>query len=147
MGRTFTAQEPKFKNIPEETIVRGKLMEIKEDHRSGTSTRTGKPYDFKKLIWWFEVQSDDYLKDDGTKRRIKGETSNSFEVGSLFHQWAETLLGRDIPIGLGVDLEDLIGLPADITIRHEADRKDPAKKWERVDMVMPADASSTDIPF
>jgi hypothetical protein len=49
------------------------------------------------------------------------------------------LLGRQIPVGMGIDTDDLIGLQAEISIGHRQDKKDALKVWEYVDEVMPVD--------
>lgn len=132
MGRTFTAgpeQEPRFVMIPEDSIHRARLDSI--DQKGPFNRKDGGQ--FYKLIWIFEITG----TGDFAGRKVRGETGAEFALNSKFHGWAETILGRQIEIGIDIDVDDLIGLPVDVSVKHVPDWKDPAKKWAEVDEVMP----------
>lgn len=142
MGREFTAEPEKesgFVMIPEDSIHKAMLKGI--DQKGPFNRKDGTQ--FYKLVWWFEITSGDF---EG--RKLRGETGTDFSVGSKFHSWAETLLGRQIPIGLAIDLDDLEGLSIEVSVKHVPDYKDPAKKWAEVDQLIPVDAAfSLEPPF
>ena len=97
------------------------------------------------LQWWWEVQS----TDEYNGRKVKGECNPQLtdNPNNRFRKWAEALLQREIPAGMGLDSDDLVGLTADITIRHRPDKKDPDKKWEEVDEVIPVTSLTDEPPF
>lgn len=147
MGLTFTTEDQPDLTIPADTIVRAKLIELKPREINWTDKKTNEAKSKTLLEWWWEVQSGEY-KD----RRIKGECDAKLtnHPGNRFHNWSETLLGRQIPVGMGIDTDDLLGLSADISVGHRPDKKDPAKVWEYVDEVMPISggfAMSEEPPF
>lgn len=136
MGRQFTAeaeQEPRFKMIPEDTIHRARLDGIDEkgpfNRKDGTT--------FTKLLWWFVVTDGEF---EG--RKLRGETGSEFALGSKFHAWVEAMLSRSIDIGSQLDIDDLVGLSVDVSVKHVPDYKDPAKKWAEVDQVISLDAAA-----
>lgn len=143
MGRQHTVQDKPDLTIPEDFIVRAKLNEIKYETVSGTSQRTKEDYSFEKSTWWFEVTSDNQYNG----RKVKGEVTSddgnflSNHPNNKFRLWASALLGRSLEAGDNLDDDDLVGLSCDITVVHQPDRKDPAKKWERLDQVIPLDGA------
>lgn len=132
MGDTFTAQEESentgFKMIPEDSIHRARLEKV-EVRRWPKKEGPG---EVVKVRFFFQITEGDF-----TDRKVRGEVWGDFSPGSKFHSWAETLLNRQIPVGMSVDVEDLEGLLCDVSIIHEPDYKDPAKKWAVVDELMP----------
>ena len=146
MGLQFeVAPEPPDLTLPEGKIFRAKLMELKL--HEFTWTADGVQKNGSILQWWWEITS----TDEYNGRRVKGECDPVINRGTRprdkFRPWAEALLDRDLPLGMKVDADDLVGLSADITIRHQADKKDPARKYELVDDVMPpAGAAFVDQP-
>jgi hypothetical protein len=136
MGLQFTMEDQPDTTIPEDTIVRARLEEIKQHDFEWTDNKKNPPEKRQSSVlqWWWEVTSPDEYKG----RKIKGEcpTKLGRNETNRFTQWAEALLGREIPIGMVIDSDDLVGLSADITVRHDVDRKDPNKKWARVDEVI-----------
>lgn len=141
---TFVVEHEPDLSIPEDTIVRAVVAQIKKEVVPYVDKKTGEDKEFAKLVWWFEVTAPEYTAPDGTRRRIKGETDVRItdHPRNRFRQWAETLLGRELAFGVGVSLSDLTGLPCDITIAKEPDRKDPKKFWDRVDEVLPVVSTS-----
>jgi hypothetical protein len=134
MGIQFTTEDQPDLTIPADTILRAKLLELKPREINWIDRKTNEPKSKLLLEWWWEVTSGDY-----TGRRVKGECDAKLtnHPGNRFHNWAETILGRQIPVGMGIDTDDLVGLSADISVGHRPDKKDPAKVWEFVDEVMP----------
>lgn len=147
MGLQFTATEIEDNTLPEETIFRATLQELKEHTFEWTDQKVNPPV--KKtsttLQWWFEVHDPEQYRGRKVKGECRPDFGNSKSTGAptRFKQWAEALLDREIPTGMVIDVDDLVGLSADITVRHEPDRKDPAKKWERVDEVITATGASS----
>lgn len=137
MGREFTANEPGegggsgFVMIPEDSIHRARLEKV-EVREFDKKDKSGKVV---KVRFFFVITAGDF---EG--RKLRGEVWGDFSPGSQFHSWAETLLGREIPVGMSIDVEDLEGLACDVSVAHEADYKDPAKKWAVVDELMPITA-------
>jgi len=147
MGLTFTTEDQPDLTIPADTIHRAKLIELKPREINWIDKKTNEPKSKTLLEWWWEIQGGEYAS-----RRVKGECDAklSNHPGNRFHNWAETLLGRQIPVGMGLDTDDLLGLQAEISVGHRPDKKDPAKVWEYVDEVMPVSggfALSDEPPF
>jgi hypothetical protein len=145
MGLQFTMEDQPDQTIPEDTIVRATLMEIKQHDFEWTDYKQNPPVQKQSSVlqWWWEVKAPDAY----VGRRVKGECDTKLGNNSRnrFSQWATALLDREIPIGMTIDVDDLVGLSADISIRHDRDKKDPSKRYERVDEVMPVSGgTSTD---
>lgn len=138
MGLQFTVVDAPDLTLPEDKIFRARLVEMKVHTFMWTDHKVSPPEqkEGEVLQWWWEVQS----QDEYNGRRVKGETDAkiSNHPRNRFRLWGESLLGRELPMGMNLDTDDLVGLAADITIRHKPDKKDPAKKYEEVDEVMPA---------
>jgi hypothetical protein len=135
MGLQFVVQEAKFIPLPEDEFFRARLERIELREFDFTDKKTGEKKNASNLEWTFEITAEGEYKG----RKVRGRTSSDLTVdeSNRFRTWAETLLGRALPIGMGIDEDDLVGLSCELTVRHEADRKDPAKKWERVDEILP----------
>jgi hypothetical protein len=73
------------------------------------------------------------LDTDYIGRRVKGECRPKLtnRPGNRFREWSEALLGRDIPIGMVIDTDDLLGLEAEIVIGHRQDKKDPTRSGKK----------------
>lgn len=144
----FVVEDAPDLTIPADTVVRGRLEEIKL-HEFDYTNKEGNPDHGAVLQWWFEVT--DTRAGDGKwlTRKVKGETDTkiSNHPRNRFRQWAEVLLGRDLAEGQGIDTDDLIGLSCDLQIDHQADKKDPAKTYERVSSLLPLSSNDTEIPF
>lgn len=146
MGLQFTVEDAPDLTLPEDKIFRAKLLEIKEKTFTWTDTKVNPPEERVSTVlqWWWEVRS----SDEYSGRKVKGECDAkiSNHPRNRFRQWAEALLQRELPVGMGIDVDDLVGLVADITVRHKPDKKDPSKKFEEVDEVMPVTATWNDEP-
>lgn len=147
MGLQFTVEDAPDLTLPEDTIFRAQLKEMKvhefkwTDFNDPGSPGVGVPKVGQTLQWWWEVKSDN----EYNGRKVKGECDPkiSNHPRNRFRQWAEALLGRELPQGMTVDIDDLVGLVADITIKHRPDKKDPSKKYEEVNDVITVSSSST----
>ncbi len=88
------------------------------------------------LQWWFEITNDNQYK--GRKVSCECPAKLSNRPDNEFRNWAQALLDREIPVGMGIDTDDLVGLACEITIRHEKSTKNTSRVFERVDMILPA---------
>jgi hypothetical protein len=141
MGRQFTTEEEKDLTLPIDSIHRARLEDIKERTFEFTDRNDGTKKTASNLEWWWEItRPGGGLDDEYIGRRVKGECRPKItnRPGNKFREWSEAILQRDIPIGMVVDLDDLIGLEAEIVIGHRPDKKDPLKVWEEVVGVLPA---------
>jgi hypothetical protein len=143
MGLTFVVQEAKYIALPEDTFFRARLEKIDYREFEWTDRKSGETKKGSNLDWTFEItQAGEF---QGRKVRGRTRAELTADDGNRFRNWAETLLGRELPIGMGIDEDDLVGLSCELTVRQEPDRKDPERKWERVDELIPV--SSDDPPF
>jgi len=148
MGLTFTTEDAPDLTLPEDSIHRAQLQEIKLKEINWTDRKTGEPKSSQLLEWWWEITSST-SGDEYVGRKVKGETDAKLtnHPRNKFRMFAEALLGRDIPVGMAVDTDDLTGLTAEIVIGHRQDRKDPAKVWEFVSDVAPVSGFDDAPPF
>ena len=149
MGRQYVTEEEKDLTLPVDSIHRARLLEVKERTFDFTDRNDGSLKTSTNLEWWFEVtRPGSGLDEDYIGRRVKGECRPklSSRPGNRFREWAEALLDCDIPVGMVIDIDDLVGLEAEIVIGHRKDRKDPNKVWEEVVGVLPA-GPSEEPPF
>lgn len=151
MGLTFTVVDAPDLTLPEDKIFRARLTEIKSHNFTWTDYKDkdnpGQPVqkEGSTLQWWWEVVS----TDEYNGRKVKGECEPQISTHprNRFRMWAEALLQREFGPGVNIDIDDLVGLTADITVRHKPDRKDPSKKWEEVDEVIPVTSYDDTPPF
>lgn len=131
-------------DLPINTLLRATLKSLEPVTREYTDKKTGELKSFTKLNWIFEVTE----QGDYNAMTVRAETTAYFSDSpdNQPHAWSEALLGRSIALGAIVNESDLIGLSALITVRYEEDRKDPSKKWRRVEDVIAAGASVQDSP-
>lgn len=148
MGRQFMTEDEPDLTLPEDSIHRARLQEVKvrtftyPDRDNPGKDKTGET-----LEWWWEVtRPGSGLGNEYIGRKVKGECKPrlSNRPGNRFREWAEALLDREIPVGMSVDLDDLIGLEGEIVIGHRRDKKDNAKVWEEVIGVLPASSGNVD---
>jgi hypothetical protein len=145
----FVVEDEPDLTLPEDSIHRARLNSIELREFSWNDRKTGEAKTGQNLEWWWEITHTD-LGEDYIGRKVKGECNPKMtnRDGNRMHQWSEALLNRQIPVGMTIDTDDLIGLEAEIVIGHRADKKDPSKKWEFVSDVAPADgAFNNDPPF
>lgn len=146
----YTVEDQPDLTIPEDTIVRARLEEISEKEIKWNDKNDGTPKSKVILEWWWEVQDEAYTDPStGHHRKVKGtcDAKITNHPKNRFHNWSETLMGRTIAVGTPISTDDLIGLQADISIRHRKDKNDPSKIYEEVDEVMPITGGfDTDVP-
>lgn len=128
-------------DLPTNTLLRAKLKSLEVVSRSFTDRKTGELNEFQKLQWLFEITE----QGEYALMTVRAETSAYFSDSpdNVNRAWAEALLGRPLDQGVVINESDLVGLSALITVRYEDDRKDPKKKWRRIDDVIPLNVSST----
>lgn len=142
----FTTEEEPDRTLPEDSIHRARLEEI--TLRTFTWYKDGVPTEGKTLDWWWQITSTK-LGPDYIGRRVKAECKPALtnRGDNRFRIWAEALLHREVPVGMAIDTDDLVGLEAEIVIGHRDDRKDSNKKWEFVSDVIPlAEGLQSDEP-
>ncbi len=140
MGRQFTTEDEPDLTLPEDSIHRARLMEIKERTFEFTDRNTGERKTSTNLEWWWEVTRPMAgLGDEYVGRRVKGECRPKLtnRPGNRLREWSEAILDREIPVGFVLDLDDMVGLEAEIVIAHRRDKKDVNKVWEEVAGVLP----------
>ena len=127
--------------IPEDTLIPLRLdsvtlVEIPFVVKKGA--RMGQEGIFTKWEWEFYVLQGEYAG-----LTVRGNSEPQFTAAdvqggslSLARPWAEALLGRAIELGEEVDTDDLIGLPAQGTVRHLEPRpkKDGEGFWFNVEI-------------
>jgi hypothetical protein len=141
-----TEDEPDL-TIPEDSIVRARLNEIKLRTFEWTDRKTNEQKSGEALEWWWEITSN-ALGSQYVGRKVKGQCNPKItnRDGNRFRMWSEALLQREIPVGMEIDTDDLVGLEAEIVVGHKPDKKDPGKVWEEVTDVAPLSDGSYDEP-
>lgn len=146
----FENQEWVDQTIPENTVVKARLESIElhkftwPDKRGEIDPATGvtKIHSGANLEWWWEVVDD---RNDGLwkGRKVKGQCKPEMNSNSRnrLRGWIEGITGHEIPVGHKVNLQDYVGLTAEITVSHRPDNNDPTIKWERVEDIMPLSAN------
>lgn len=120
--------------IPADTIHPAKLLDVTVQPIQWKDKVTGDTKTADLLKWKWEITEGDYA---GKWVWGSCDARLSTHPKNQFRNWSETLLGREVPPGLIIDTDDLLGLEAQITIKHRADKKDPAKVYVEVDEVLP----------
>jgi hypothetical protein len=143
----ITEDEPDL-TLPEDSIHRARLEEIKLRTQQYVDRKTGEDKEFQSLEWWWEITST-RLGPEYVGRKVKAECNPklSNRGDNRFRNWAEAILNRQIPVGMAVDTDDLVGLEADIVIGHRRDKKDHNKVWEFVSDVAPTEGGQLEPPF
>ena len=125
MGRQYTTEEERDLTLPADSIHRARLLEIKERTFEFLDRSTGKTKEGTTLEWWWEVTKPMAgLDDEYIGRRVKGECRPKItnRPGNRFREWSEAILNREIPVGMTIDLDDLVGLSLasdELLSRHE----------------------------
>lgn len=147
MGMQFTTEDEPDLTLPEDTIFPARLIEIKPKLIEWRDKQTNEAKSKNMLEWWFEITSSNQYR--GRKVKAECEAKLSNHPSNRFRAWSQVLLDREIPVGMGIDTDDLTGLSCELTIRHEKAKNDPSKIFERVDEILPASSSgfSDEPPF
>lgn len=130
--------------IPENTLLRARLKSLEVVTVPYVDKKTNEAKEFTKLNWVFEITQDgEYLGKD-----VRAETSAflSDHPENKFRLWSEALLQRPLDLGQVLNEQDLVGLSALITVHYQPDRKDPEKKWRRVEDVISLGGSAYEEP-
>lgn len=137
---TFIVEEDEI--LPEDTLFTGRLEGIEPREIEFTDKKTGEIRSFTKLTWRFTVTEGQY-----SGKTVRGETDTRLTANSVnpFFNWSCALLKRTIPVGTGIDPEDLIGLPCQFSVTHVLS-KDKTRKFANVDCVLQAEDNSS-VPF
>jgi hypothetical protein len=132
-----TEDEPDL-TFPDDSVARARLEEIKLHSFSWTNPDTRQVQEITKLEWWWRVLHTS-AGEQFVGRKVKGTCNAklSNRPDNQFRVWAEALLNREIPVGMNVDTDDLVGLTAEILIGSEPDKKNPLKRWNKVIDVVP----------
>lgn len=121
MPSTEMKEEEKWK-LPAETLLPATLVAVVEREIPYTDKKTGKDATFTKWEWEFAINEGEYagLSAWGdTEDRLTNHPDNKVR------QWAETLRGSAFDMGEGLDTDDLLGLPCQITVDNtEYTKKD-----------------------
>lgn len=133
--------------LPEDSIHRARLDEVELRTFKFTDRKTGEEQEGQTLEWWWTITATS-LGDEFVGRKVKGECAPKMtnRDGNKMRSWAEALLDRQIPVGMSIDTEDLVGLEAEIVIGWRPDKKDPKRHWEYVSDVAPTDGSFQNEP-
>lgn len=144
--------------LPPDSIVTGKLEEVKIETVEYTD-KHGNPDSFDKAVWWWKI-TNDHRDGEFNGRKVKGECNPEISThpNNKMRNWIEALLGRSLDAGMRISTDDLVGLTADISIiNREAVVKGEDRIFMEVDEVMEASrgpsAGSTappsddDVPF
>lgn len=138
-----TVEDEPDRTIPEDTIVRGKLVQLEDKPIKWKDKQTGEDREATITEWWWEIQS----PEDYENRKVKGSCNAKVtnHPSNRWRLWAEALLGRELDANMTLDDDDLIGLVADLTVSHRPS-KDGERVFEEVDEVIPVSADNN-IPF
>lgn len=138
----FVTQDEPDLTLPEDSIHRARLEDLNHRTFEWTDYKTGEKKQGETLEWYWAITSSSTPEYIGHKVRGECKPILSNRDGNRFRMWAEALLNREIPVGMAVETDDLVGLEAEIVIGHRVDKKDPSKKWPYVTDVAPLDGSS-----
>lgn len=99
--------------LPEDVLLPAILEEVSV--RTIKYTRDGKEKSFDKWEWTFQITEGPYAG-----LHAYGETEDRLTThpDNKVRQWAEVLRGIAFEVGEGLDTDDLLGLPAVITVEH-----------------------------
>lgn len=114
MPQATLKEEPKWR-LPADIPLPAVLNEVKEERKQGTS-RAGKPYDFTQWTWEFQIADGEY---QGIKVWADTDAAFTNHPENRVRQYAEALLGAELELGMGLDTDDLIGLPCEIVVANE----------------------------
>lgn len=138
MGTRLTVGEAEDVIIPEDTILRAVVKEVKPRTIEWRDKQTGEQKSRGMMSFLFEITTDGPYKGNF----VRGEVNDKFTIDSTsqLRNWCMSLLQRELPPGMGIDTDDLLGMPADITVRHR-EAKDKSRIFMEVDQVMSIDGA------
>lgn len=138
--------------LPEETVFNGTLIRCEQVNVAYTK-KGGESSNFDKWEWTFLVTDPPEYSDievkGGTEPKITDATDPSGFL-ALARPYVEALLGRSLAVGEDIDTDDLIGLGAQFTVRHQEPRarKNGDGFWFNVELneVFPAHPTNGSAP-
>jgi len=147
MPKGTVAEENEY-SLPAETPLPARLESVTTktitfDKKDNFGNRTGEKDSFDKWIWEFKITGGDYA---GLRAWAETEDRVTTRADNKPRAFFEAMLGAAFDAGRGFDTDDLIGLPAIITVRNDEPRqkKDGTNFYPcPVDDVFPADALGT----
>ncbi len=144
---TFTTEEEQDLTLPKGSVHRARLDELTVRTYTFTDRDTNQEKEGQTLDWWFKI-SQSNLGPEYIGRTVKASCPPKLtsREGNKFREWAEALLGREIPVGMQLDTDDLVGMEAEVVIGHRPDRKDPKRMWDFVEDVIPVFGGTDDAP-
>lgn len=112
MPKSTMKEEPQWR-LPKDVPLPAVLNSVTEENVKGTSRTTGKPYDFWKWNWEFQIADGEY---QGIKVWEDTDAEFTNHPGNKVRLYAEALLGAEMELGMGLDTDELIGLPCEIVV-------------------------------
>lgn len=154
-----TVEEQSEYPLPADTMFPAQLNKVTENERTFQykshhkavqegRKKAGEQGSFVKWSWEFGITTGPHA---GMTAYGDTDAKITNRADDNVRQWAETLLGREMQIGEELDTDLLIGLPCQVTVRHD----DPVPRRDGngnfypcpVDEVFPADGSADFVPF
>lgn len=114
MPQSKVVHEDLYK-LPKDTPFPGVLNSVVEKTIPYTD-RDGKPASFTKWVWEFEVTDGEYM---GLRAWADTEPRITDKEGDLGRAFVETLRGKPVELGEGVDTDDYLGLPCVFTVDNK----------------------------
>ena len=145
MPKSTMEHEDEYK-LPENELLPAVLFSVEE--KSYPYTRDGEELTFTKWVWEFHITEGEYAG-----LRAWGETPprlTNREDNKVRH-WAHALTGVEYEIGMGLDTDELLGLPCMIRCDHVKEAKKGSRdefyfKTPVIDVVGP-EAAQIEPPF
>lgn len=127
--------------LPLDTPLNARLLEI-EAKTINYTNRDGQPDSFEKLSWKFGVDAYD-------NRWVWADTSTKITTHpeNEFRNFVEALLGVEISPDFAFTDDDLIGLPCQVVLGQQVNKKDTSKVYTKVMQVLPAQVTEDAVPF
>lgn len=116
MPRSTMTEQSEYA-LPEDVLLPAILETV--EVRTINYKRDGKDKSFDKWVWTFQITDGDYA---GLHAYGETEDRLTSHPDNKVRQWAEVLRGIGFEVGEGLDTDDLLGLPAVITVKHEEPR-------------------------
>lgn len=134
------AESGEWSNLPDGSLVSAKFVKFEETVIKWNDKQSGEAMESERWTWTFEITE----PGDFHGRRLRGQTSRNFSVheNCKAWNWMNSLVGRDIAEGEGVDPETMYEAPCRIvTEQSQPDSQD--RVWDNVVDVLPAPSKHT----
>lgn len=139
MPKATVEEEQKWK-LPEGVALPCVLKSVEEQTIPYRDKKTGEEKTFTKWTWDFEIVDGEYA---GLHIWADTDPKVTSHPDNKPRQFYEALTGVALEVGQGLDTDDLLGLPAAITVRNITGQKrngEPFYKSE-LDQIFPIDAA------